>query len=218
MAQVFGRSADTWLRAIALVVAVIVVATLVGGWMALHSPWTTEVGATPPQPVPFSHRHHAGELKIDCRYCHYTVETESVAGWPTSELCMTCHSQLWTEADMLEPLRTSFTTGEPLRWSRIVDLPEFVYFDHGVHVSNGVGCASCHGRIDTMAMTYQAEALTMSFCLDCHRDPAPHLRPLDAVTDMAWKPPENQDVIGRTFMEARDVHPDRLTDCYTCHR
>lgn len=218
MAQVFGKSADTWLRTIALVVAVIACATLVGGWMALHSPWVTEVGQVPPQPVPFSHRHHAGELQIDCRYCHYTVETEDVAGWPTSELCMTCHSQLWTEADMLEPLRTSFTTGAPLRWSRIVDLPEFVYFDHGVHVSNGVGCASCHGRVDTMAMTYQAKALTMSFCLDCHRDPAPHLRPRDAVTDMAWMPPENQDVIGRTFMKARGIHPDRLTDCYTCHR
>lgn len=218
MAQVFKPSADVWLRAILVTAALTVVSIVVGGWVYLHSDWLTDVGEPPWQPVPFSHRHHAGELEIDCRYCHYTVEQSAQATLPTAETCMTCHSKVWTEADMLRPVREAYAEGRPLVWNRVVDVPDFVYFNHAIHVDKGVGCTTCHGPIQEMALTYESHSYSMAWCLDCHRDPAPYVRPRDALTDLRWKPTEDQIAVNRRRLHAEGVTPETMTDCYTCHR
>ncbi|EKV31778.1 Molybdopterin oxidoreductase subunit protein [Caenispirillum salinarum AK4] len=219
MAQVFKPSADIILRAVILIIVIAVIVTVVSGWLYWHSGWLTDVAEAPEQPVPFSHRHHAGDLNIDCRYCHYTGEETAKAGLPTSETCMTCHSQLWTEAEALRPVRQAYTEGRPLWWQRVVDSPDFVYFNHAAHLDVGVGCTTCHGPVQEMALTYESHAYTMGWCLDCHRDPAPNLRPEGAVTAFDWRPRTGLSETERqALLEARDVHPERLTDCYTCHR
>ncbi len=185
-----------------------------------RSPYATRAGDPVPQPVPFSHKHHVGGLGLDCRYCHTSVENSSFAGMPGSEICMTCHSQIWNQSAMLAPVRASERTGRPIRWRRVYDLPNFVYFDHGIHVSQGVGCVSCHGRMDRMPITQRAQALTMGWCLSCHRDPAPHLRPHEAITSLSWTPPGGDArAAGQRLMSANHIHSSGfLTDCYTCHR
>ena len=170
------------------------------------------------QPVPFSHRHHAGELGIDCRYCHQSVEETATAGYPPTHTCMTCHSQLWTNADALAPVRESFAEGWPIPWNRVHDLPDYIYFDHSIHVAHGVGCSECHGPVDTMNRVYQAEAFYMSWCLECHRNPAPHLRPPDQVFNLDWQPPADRAALGRRLMAAFDIEPGNLDSCYSCHR
>jgi hypothetical protein len=171
------------------------------------------------QPVPFSHEHHVGGLGIDCRYCHTTVETSSVAGVPATEICMNCHKQIWSRSGMLEPVRASFRTGEPLRWNRVYDLAGFVYFDHSIHVHKGVGCVTCHGRVDTMPLLWRANALQMGWCLDCHREPWRHLRPREAVFSMDWQPDEDQATLGPRLAKEYGVMDAReLTSCWTCHR
>ncbi len=171
------------------------------------------------QPVPFSHEHHAGELGIDCRYCHTTVETSTYAGMPPTKTCMNCHSQIWVGSDMLAPVRNSYRDDVSLHWKRIYNLPGFVYFDHSIHVHKGVGCSSCHGRVDLMPFTYQVPSLLMEWCLDCHRDPAQHLRPREAVFDMNWLPPSDQAERGRDLMRKYHVKDARqLTSCSECHR
>ena len=142
--------------------------------------------------MPFSHEHHVRGLGIDCRYCHTSVEKSSFAGIPPTETCMTCHSQIWTDSPMLEPVRTSLRTNTPIRWNRVHDLPDYVYFNHGIHVQKGVGCVSCHGRVDQMPLTWKAEPMTMEWCLSCHRNPEKHLRPREEVFNMDWVPPEDQ--------------------------
>jgi hypothetical protein len=170
------------------------------------------------QPVPFSHRHHAGELGIDCRYCHSGVETSPRAGLPPTETCMTCHSQIWTNASMLEPVRKSLADGKPIQWTRVAKLPDYVFFRHDVHIAKGVGCETCHGRIDQMALTFRAKSFTMEFCLDCHRDPAPNLRPKDHITDMTWKPPADARAKGEAIAAHEGIRVSELTHCYVCHR
>ena len=177
MPQIFHRSANLIAR-----VSIIGVVLLIGalGW-ALYaielSPYYTNVGEAPPQPVPFSHRHHVGELGLDCRYCHTSVENSSFAGIPPTQTCMTCHSQIWTNAAMLEPVRSSYRTGKSIEWTRVNALPDFVYFDHSIHISKGIGCTTCHGPIATMPMTYKAGTLYMEWCLNCHRQPEKLVRP-----------------------------------------
>lgn len=218
MTQVFRRSADTWLRAIALAAILLVVVGVTSAWLYRNSDWMQDVGEAPWQPVPFSHRHHAGALQIDCLYCHYTAETDAKAGYPTGELCMTCHSQLWTEADMLRPVRETVAQGERIVWNKVTNVADFVFFNHAIHVQKGVGCTTCHGAIQTQALTHETHAYSMQWCVDCHRDPAPYLRPLDAVTDFRWRPDKDQRAIGTAFMKERNIHPDQLTHCYVCHR
>ncbi|MGE5506446.1 MAG: cytochrome c3 family protein [Actinomycetota bacterium] len=216
--QTFPPSADTWLR---LVVLAALLALVLGGAAVaglIHSDWLDDTTLPPPQPVPFSHRHHAGALGLDCRYCHTSVETSSEAGLPPTHICMTCHSQLFTGQEMLAPVRHSLASGIPIPWRRVAKLPGYVYFNHSIHVAKGVGCADCHGRIDRMAATFKAHAFKMQWCLGCHRDPGPHLRPLDKVTDMDWQPPPDQDQEGRRLVAERHIEPHRITDCYTCHR
>ena len=214
MAQIFHRSTNTLSR-VTIFGAVFIagfVLWVIGG--IVRSPYATDQGVTRVQPVPFSHQHHVAGLGIDCRYCHTAVETSWFAGIPPTSTCMNCHAQIWTNADMLAPVRNSFTTGTPLVWSRVHRLPDFVHFNHSIHVAKGIGCATCHGRIDRMALTYQASPLTMQWCLDCHRAPEKYVRPRDQVFNMAWTP-KNQDFDGPRLV--REYRIQSLTSCSTCH-
>ena len=189
------------------------------GFVYVRSSYGTAEGIAVVQPVPFSHEHHVGVLGIDCRYCHDTVESSSFADFPPTKTCMNCHSQIWVGSNMLEPVRASYRTGQPLRWHRVYNLPGFVYFDHSIHVHKGVGCTTCHGQIDEMPFTYQVPSLLMEWCLDCHRDPAQALRPQAAIFDVKWRPPPDQDQVGRALVREYKLHDTRyLTSCTTCHR
>jgi len=218
MAQLFRPGANS----IAVVVIVaLFVAPIAAIWLAYlvwRSPYATNQNWTRAQPVPFSHAHHVGDLGIDCRMCHQGVETAAFAGLPSTHTCMTCHSQLWTNAGMLAPVRQSLASGHPLHWQRVNRVPDYVFFDHSIHIAKGIGCSSCHGPVERMALMRQAEPLTMSWCLDCHRAPERNIRPKDEVFDMSWQPPPDQEEQGRKLMQAYLVHPDHLTDCSTCHR
>lgn len=180
------------------------------------SPKTVAVGYAPEQPIPYSHALHAGELGMDCRYCHNTVEQTALAALPPTETCMNCHTRVRANSVRLEPLRQSWNTGAPVEWVKVHDLPDYVYFNHSAHVSRGVGCVSCHGRVDEMDVVYQHEELSMGWCLDCHRAPENHLRPVEEVTNMQWEPPEGQLAVGSRLREQN--HITSLTDCSTCHR
>lgn len=218
MPQIFRPRSDALAR-IALASVAATPVLLVGfGYTLMRSPYVTGQNWTREQPVPFSHEHHSGSLGIDCRYCHTSVEKARFAGLPPTETCMTCHSQIWTNAGMLAPVRTSLAQNRPLRWRRVHNLPGYVYFDHSVHVTNGVGCSTCHGAVDKMPLMRQAAPLTMSWCLDCHRDPEPNLRPRSAVYDMAWLPPADQATRGPELASAYHIGLKNLTDCSVCHR
>ncbi len=180
------------------------------------SPRTTDVGYAPEQPLPFSHALHAGELGLDCRYCHTTVEQASRAAVPPTDTCMNCHAHIRGQSPKLLLVRESHATGMPIPWVRVHDLPDYVYFDHGSHVRRGVGCVDCHGRVDKMDVVRQVEPLSMAWCLDCHRDPDAHLRPLEAVTRMDWVPPQDRAALGRRLREVHRIAPSE--DCSTCHR
>jgi len=181
-----------------------------------NSAEATRVGYRPEQPVAYSHALHAGDLGIDCRYCHTTVEDAAHAAVPPTQTCMNCHTAIRAESAKLIPVRESYATGMPIPWVRVHDLPDFVYFDHSAHVRRGVGCVSCHGRIDKMDEVHQEEPLTMGWCLDCHRAPEEHLRPVEHVTSMDWAPEEDPAELGRRLREERGIDPP--TDCSTCHR
>jgi hypothetical protein len=174
------------------------------------------IGYRPHQPVPYSHARHAGDLGIDCRYCHNTVERAARAAIPPASTCMNCHAHVLPTDDRLKPVRESFEKGTPVHWRRVHDLPDYVYFNHSAHVTRGVGCESCHGRIDEMAEVYQAKPLTMQWCLDCHNHPEPNLRELDQVTVMGYKPPGDPEAHGRALREREGINPP--TNCSTCHR
>ncbi len=183
-----------------------------------RSSWETQVGRPIEQPVQFTHEHHVQGLGIDCRYCHSSVERSAFADIPPTETCMSCHSQVWTEAPILEPVRESWRTGMPIHWRRVYDLPDFVYFNHSAHVQNGIGCVTCHGRVDEMPLLWKAEPLFMQWCVDCHRDPTPHLRPLEHITDMTWQPEGDGLEMGRALMRKYGIETQNLTDCTRCHR
>lgn len=202
----------TMLGAVALVAAVLV------AWR-LHARADAPLASPVEQPVPFSHQHHVRDDGIDCRYCHASVETSPTAGIPPLETCMTCHSQLFTNAPVLAPLVTAYRTRHPLEWKRVHDLPDFVFFDHAIHVNKGVGCTTCHGPIDRMPLTWRFASLDMQWCLDCHRAPENYLRPLSRVFDVDWRPPPDQRAQGLALKRAYHIRDVRqLTDCSTCHR
>jgi hypothetical protein len=180
------------------------------------TPQTTDVGYSPKQPVAYSHQVHVGKLGMDCRYCHTTVEKAAFAAVPPTSVCMNCHKTIAASADSIKPLRESMDTGKPVPWVRVHDLPDYVYFDHRAHIGRGVGCVECHDRIDRMEQVYQAKTLSMGWCLECHRDPAPHLQPLESVTDMKWLPGEDARRLGERLMKENHILPS--TDCSTCHR
>lgn len=184
-----------------------------------RSPYNTGAFQALDQPVQFSHKHHVGDDGIDCRYCHTAVETSASAGLPPTETCMNCHSLLFADSPYLEPVRRSWETGTPLRWRRVHDLPDFVYFNHSIHVNKGVGCAECHGRIDEMPQTHQVARLQMAWCLDCHRNPEAVLRPREEIFDMAWEHPHDQADRGAELAREYGTPSEAvLTSCSTCHR
>src|ERR1700712_3383245 len=167
------------------------------------------------QPLQFDHRHHTRDEGIDCRYCHNTVDRSPHASIPQTQLCLNCHSQVWNNSPLLEPVRQSFFQNRPMEWRQVYRVPDFVYFNHSIHVNKGVGCVSCHGRVDQMGLVIQQQALTMNFCLDCHRHPQPNLRPRERITDLAWEPDGDREESGRKLALEYDVHA--RVDCITCH-
>src|SRR5246500_5560720 len=204
MPQIFHRSTNSISR-ITIILAVVLVSGLLFAAAELkRSPYYSWRGVTRVQPVPFSHQHHVGGLGIDCRYCHTSVETSNFAGIPPTKTCMNCHAQIWTNAPMLEPVRESFRSGRSLVWNRVNDLPDFVYFDHSIHINKGVGCNTCHGPVDRMPLMYNYASLQMEWCLDCHRAPEKNLRPRDQVFNMRYEPPSSNkplELDGRTFTD-----------------
>lgn len=216
MSQIFPRSANAIAR-FTLVGLLIVVGLL--GWvvaMLMRSDFVTAANANVDQPVQFSHAHHVGGVGLDCRYCHTSVEQAASANIPPTQTCMNCHTQIWAQSPYLEPVRASYASGESLEWIRVHDLPDFVYFNHSIHVKKGVGCETCHGRVDQMPGIYQANSLQMEWCLDCHRAPEQYVRPRAAVFTMGYEPEGDQLTIGRQLV--REYNIQSLTSCSTCHR
>jgi len=218
MTQIFHPSTNTISRVSIFGALFFGLALLFIVYMIFRSPYVTGVNVVVDQPVPFSHEHHVRGLGIDCRYCHTSVEKSGFAGIPPTETCMTCHSQIWTDSPMLEPVRTSLRTNTPIRWNRVHDLPDYAYFNHAIHVNKGVGCVSCHGQVDQMPLTWKAEPMTMEWCLSCHRNPENHLRPVAEVFNMNWVPPKDQVSLGLDLIKKHEIPVQRLSDCYTCHR
>jgi len=189
MAQVFDRSSNALARFSLVLTGVIVIALGVTLDNLQRSPWVTRQGQRPDQPIPFSHKHHVEGLGLQCQYCHTSVEKSSYAGIPPTKTCMNCHSQIWTNAELLEPVRQSWATGASIQWIKVHDLPDYVYFSHEIHVNKGIGCASCHGRVDQMPLMYEENTLQMEWCLNCHRNPGVNLRPTSEIYNMAWAGP-----------------------------
>ncbi len=232
MPQIFHRSTNTISR-VSLALVVLAVSGLFFFTIQVQrSPYVSWRGVAREQPVPFSHQHHVGGLGLDCRHCHTSVEESNFAGIPPTKTCMNCHSQIWTNAEMLEPVRASFRTGTPLRWERVHLLPDFAYFNHSIHVAKGVGCSTCHGRVDRMPLMLAENTLQMEWCLDCHRAPEKYLRPKSEVFSMEYQPPSQihpVKVDGRTFTTQlalgaflrQEYHlrsVNDITSCNTCHR
>jgi hypothetical protein len=216
MSQIFHPSTNT-ISKLSIFGAVFFLAGSL--WMLVQinrSAYMTETFVPRNQPVPFSHKHHVSGLGIDCRHCHTSVEVSAYAGVPPTKTCINCHSQIWKDSSMLEPVRASFQADASLSWTRVHDLPDFVYFDHSIHVNKGVGCATCHGRVDQMPVMWKVNTLQMEWCLECHRNPAPTLRPRQEVFNMSWEPPADQPDLGERLMEEYGVR--RATDCSVCHR
>src|SRR6184192_221043 len=230
--QIFHRSANVISRTSIYAGILTLAATL---WVCVawqRSPYVTYAAAAKPQPVPFSHQHHVGGLGIDCRYCHTSVEVSSFAGIPPTRTCMNCHAQIWTGAPMLEPVRESFSSGKSLIWNRVNDLPDFVYFNHSIHVNKGVGCNTCHGPVDRMPLMYNYASLQMEWCLDCHRAPEKYLRPRDQVFNMRYEEPSgskpvevdgkeytDQLALGKHLVQKYHLRTVMdITSCNTCHR
>jgi Cytochrome c7 and related cytochrome c len=217
MAQIFQPYFVLTLK-LGFLAAVLLIVAVILAWR-VHTGPPVAVGAPVEQPIPFSHKHHVGDDGIDCRYCHTSVERSSFAGLPQTEICMTCHSQLFKDAPVLAPLFQSFETGKPLHWNRVHDLPDFVYFNHSIHVNKGIGCASCHGEVDQMPLTWRTQSLEMQWCLSCHREPERYIRPREQVFNLHWQPGEaEQAVLGPLLVKQYHVQKERITDCSICHR
>jgi hypothetical protein len=217
MPQLFPPAFDLAAKLIMFVLLLLLIGGACSFYLLNRSPYWTNVGVTLNQPVPFSHQHHVGDLGIDCRFCHASVATSSYAGMPDTQTCMTCHSQIWKDAAMLAPVRQSYAENKPIKWNRVNEVPGFVYFDHSIHINKGVGCSSCHGRVDEMPITWKATDMEMQWCLSCHRHPEGQLRQLTQVYQMDWAPARNPQVAA-DLSRARDIHKDHLTDCSACHR
>jgi hypothetical protein len=230
--QIFHRSANVISRA-SIYAGIFTLAAVL--WACIQfqrSPYVTYAGIARPQPAPFSHQHHVAALGIDCRYCHTSVETSNFAGIPPTKTCMNCHSQIWTSAPLLEPVRASFRTGQSLVWNRVNDLPDFVYFDHSIHINKGVGCNSCHGPVDRMPLMFNYASLQMEWCIECHRAPEKNLRPREQVFNMRYeqptkdlpvvddgKPYTDQLSLGKHLVQKYHLRSVMdITSCSTCHR
>jgi len=193
----------------------VVVATAIAIGEIVRSPFVTDARVVRAQPVPFSHKHHVGEIGIDCRYCHTSVETSAFAGIPSTKTCMNCHSQVWADSPVLEPVRQSYRDNTSIAWARVNQLPDYVFFDHSIHVSKGVGCMTCHGQVDEMPLTWRANTLTMEWCLECHRDPARFVRPREHVFEMHWTPQVRQSELGpKLVAEYKIATPGKIDELF----
>jgi len=220
MAQIFHRGANNIAKAS---IAVAVVLAAVAGYaytQIARSSYLTNRYLERQQPVQFSHKHHVGDDGIDCRYCHTSVETSASAGLPPTQTCMNCHSQIWSDSPYLEPVRASFRDNKPIEWERVHDLPEYAYFNHSIHVAKGVGCASCHGDVANMPAVFQENTLQMEWCVACHRDPSPNIRPKAEIFNTSWNKDdittEQQKEVDESIKKLRSK--EMLTSCSTCHR
>jgi len=233
MAQIFHRSANSLSRLSMLGVVLVVTVLLGAAWEMQRAPYVTYQGVRQAQPVPFSHKHHNAGLGIDCRYCHTSVENSSYAGIPPTKTCMNCHSQIWTNAALLEPVRESYRTGQSIMWTKVNYLPDYVYFNHSIHVNKGVGCATCHGPVNQMPLMYQESSMRMEWCLECHRAPEKFLRPRDQVFNMNYQQPSELHPVlladGTKYTDQKDLGTalkdqyhvrtvQDITSCNTCHR
>ena len=238
MAQIFHPSTNLIAKASIFGAVFMLAGAAWVGDRVSDSPYVTETKIALEQPVPFSHKHHVKGLGIDCRYCHTSVEESAFAGIPPTKTCMTCHSQLFTDAPMLEPVRESWKTDEPVLWRRVHDLPDFAYFNHEIHVAKGIGCSSCHGQVDEMPLVWRENTLTMGWCLECHREPEKHIRPKDRIFDMDWSTPVPRADLPDAFLEQYGIESDpvpqselgpalvkeygvekqQLENCSVCHR
>jgi len=213
--QVFHRSTNTFSR-LSIFGSLFIIAAATWALNEINrSAYVTQAQVARAQPVPFSHKHHAGELGIDCRYCHTYVERSKYAGVPATQTCMNCHSQIWVDSPTLEPVRASFRSDESIKWTKVYDLPDYVYFNHSIHLAKGIGCVSCHGRVDRMNLTYQEPTLHMEWCLECHRNPEAHVRPKSELLNMDYVAAD-QAALGAQLV--REYHIAKRTDCSTCHR
>jgi len=219
MGQIFHRSTNTISR-VSIYGAVFIAAALgYLGWAVTESPYFTDVNVPREQPVPFSHKHHVTDDGIDCRYCHTSVEKSSFAGIPSTHICMSCHSRLWANSPILEPVRTSYQTDKSLEWTRVNAVPDFAYFDHSIHIHKGVGCTTCHGPIGEIPLTWRANTLYMRWCIDCHKHPERFVRRREDVFKADYQPPQDQLALGRRLVKEYKIEDaTQLTDCYTCHR
>ncbi len=216
MPQIFHRATNPLSKA-SIFGGIFIVAASVYVFDLLYTgSYVNEESVIREQPVPFSHKHHAKELGIDCRYCHTSAENSPFGGIPPVKTCMTCHSQIWAQGPMLEPIRQAYKTGEPVRWERVNVLPDYVYFDHSIHVAKGIGCTTCHGPMGDMPLSWREASLQMKWCLECHRHPEDYIRPRAEIFNIAWRRPPDQKELGRKLVQ--EYHVKKLTDCYTCHR
>lgn len=217
MPQLFPPNSNSFVRWTILAGTVFLV-LLVTALTVFARTSNNRVGVPVQQPVEFQHDLHAGSLGLDCRYCHSTVETSNFATIPSTETCMTCHSQIRVGSPQLAPVQRSWDTGTPIEWIRVHDMPDFIYFDHSIHVAKGVGCSSCHGQVDQMAGMWKNEPMTMGWCLECHKEPERYLRPRSEVLNMSYVRPDNQRELGRELIQAYHINTEKLPQCWTCHR
>ena len=216
MSQIFHRSTNTISR-VSIFGALFIVGGLLWLFAAINrSPWVTQAHVAREQPIQFSHERHVAGNGLDCRYCHTSVEDSAFAGIPPTKTCMNCHSEIFANSPFLEPVRSSLRNDTAIRWTRVHDLPDFVYFNHSIHVNKGVGCTTCHGQVDRMPLMYQEKSLQMEWCLECHRQPEQFVRPREAVFRVDYQPPANQQELGSRLVT--DYQIQKLTSCSTCHR
>ena len=218
MSQIFHPSMNFIVRVTLLVIVFVLVGLGGLGYYIVNSPYITEVGVVKAQPVPYSHKQHVGNLGLDCRYCHTSVEDSNTASLPPTATCMGCHAQVAKDSKVLELVRASAKDNQPLEWIRVHNLPDYVYFNHSIHVKQGIGCETCHGRIDQMTVVAKVQTLQMSWCLDCHRNPEKYIRPREAVFTMGYKPTVDQATLGPQLVAQYGIHTKQLTDCSICHR
>ena len=218
MAQIFPESAN-WASKASILAGLLLAASVLGVLLNINRiHYVNRVNIALDQPVPFSHKHHVTGLGIDCRYCHTSVENGAFAGIPPTETCMTCHSQIWTEAPNLEPVRASWRENKPIEWNRVHDLPDFVYFNHSIHLAKGVGCQTCHGQVDQMPLMWKVNSLNMEWCIECHKNPEKFVRPKEQDFNMTYRAPSNQEEIGKQLVADYNIQTQQLLICSVCHR
>lgn len=218
MSQLFHPSTNSIAKTSVFGLSLLLIATGLGLVAFVRSDYYLSTNNPITQPVPFSHQRHVGANGIQCVYCHTSVEDSAFAGLPATETCMTCHSQILADSPLLEPVRRSWETGQPIEWVRVHDLPDYVYINHSVHINKGIGCETCHGPVNEMRLTQKEHTLQMEWCLECHRAPEKFIRPREEIYTFDWQPSENQLALGQRLVAEYQVNTEQLTDCSMCHR